>query len=317
MKQLIAIFSLVLLTLSPFAQANCDDLVINSVTLEPIDAGLLVVKLTNNNLEFGFSYPGFRIYDDNDNLIGEEVVNLFGIGEESTHLVPHNLNDIESGALYNLKLELWSGFYDTHECTFESAFEIMPEVCSDIALTVSLQTFNGTVETHDMQIIDQDGSVVFDQEITLTEDAGYVIETVCLDQGCYTYKFIPQDGISDNGFSCWINSVEWFFPEGYIQSSTDGPIAINFGIYSDCLFDSIEPDQALELLIYPNPAREIINVVGAPSGSSWSLLNVQGQEVRGGTESGRVEVDVEDLSGGMYFLKITTESSIHTYQIIR
>lgn len=318
MKQLVTTLSLVLISFLSFAQITCDQVTIESVTLEPINMEVLQVHLTIDSQEFGFSYPGIRIYDENDNLVGEEEVNFFGIIEESTHLVPHNLEDIVPGDTYNFKVELWSDFYDVHECTFENSFIVRPvDACSPISLTASLQNFNGTVETHDLQVIDQDGQIVFEDEVTFSDTLGYLVQELCLDPGCYTYLFAPQDGESSNEISCWINSFAWFFPEGYIQSTLDGPIAIDFGVYSDCLVDVIEPEKSLELLIYPNPARERINVVGIPSGSTWSLQNSQGQEVKFGADSGRVEIDVEDLASGMYFLKINTGTSVHSFQIVR
>lgn len=319
MTRIVLTLSLAFLSVLSFAQPTCDQITIESVTLEPMEMGILVVHLTIDSEEFGFSYPGIRIYDENDNLVGEEEVNFFGIIGESTHLVPHNLDEIVPGQVYDFKIELWSGFYDVHECTFEDSFVVLPEnTCAEITLSAYMQNFDGLSGTHTMQVTDVDGEIVFEQEVILEDTDGYEILTVCLDPGCYTYNFVPEDDDTLIQVVCSVTSVDWFFPEGYTQTTSDVSfIAIDFAVYSDCLVDAVVPEKPLELLIYPNPARERINVVGIPSGSTWSLLNMRGQEVKLGSDSGRVEIDVEDLTSGLYILKIKTETSVHTYQIVR
>lgn len=302
------------------AQPTCDQISIVEVILEPIEMDHIIVHLVIDSEEFGFSYPGFRIYDQDDNLIGEEVVNFFGIIGESTHIVPHNLENVEPGQEYSLKLELWSGFYDTLECTFEETAVLIPEDdCAEISFTLSLQSFNGINENYILQVWDVDQNLAFEEYVTLTDSAGWTVVTACLDQGCYTYTVGTDDAAISQDVTTWLTSTDWFFPEGYMATAAPGDpvMSIDFGVWSDCLIDQIEPENPLELLIYPNPAREALNVVGLPAGSAWTLVNSGGQVVQSDTGQGRIEIDVHSLARGLYILNVNTGTSLHSYKIVR
>ena len=64
--------------------------------------------------------------------------------------------------------------------------------------------------------------------------------------------------------------------------------------------------QEVRIQAFPNPAHDRVQVQGAPLGSVLQLYSVQGQLVRSArVEEGGVEVDVSELSQGIYLLVVS------------
>jgi hypothetical protein len=71
-----------------------------------------------------------------------------------------------------------------------------------------------------------------------------------------------------------------------------------------------------EIKIMPNPATDFVQIE-APNGSTVSLFNSLGKQVRVGTISnGRVQFDLTDLSRGIYVVKINNGERIITTKVI-
>ena len=73
----------------------------------------------------------------------------------------------------------------------------------------------------------------------------------------------------------------------------------------DCLPPTaVEETEAISINIYPNPARDVINIAtDQPISGAW-IYNVAGQLVS--TEYGTNQVDVRALSAGLYLLRVQT-----------
>ena len=74
-------------------------------------------------------------------------------------------------------------------------------------------------------------------------------------------------------------------------------------------------DEALQdMLIFPNPATEIINIEGNANIQQVELYNLQGQRVA--MEMGNVRtLSLNGLSAGMYIMKVTTDNGTTTYKV--
>ena len=88
-------------------------------------AETIIIQATNNNpANELFSYPGFRVYNADDALLGQEEVDYYGISDGQLFRVNLNVTDEnitlpQLGLQTILFLELWTGFYDTFSCMFE------------------------------------------------------------------------------------------------------------------------------------------------------------------------------------------------------
>jgi len=80
--------------------------------------------------------------------------------------------------------------------------------------------------------------------------------------------------------------------------------------------NNISPESAPD--IYPNPAKDIVNIqFMQESLKRWELFDAQMRLLAKQQVSGHsVQVDVSALSGGIYFLRITTESKSYVRQVI-
>ena len=79
-------------------------------------------------------------------------------------------------------------------------------------------------------------------------------------------------------------------------------------------------DNAINLSVYPNPVKEIMNVKSAKSIRSISITNIAGQEVfKANLSSNKIaRVNTSGLNSGIYFIKvITVDGEFSTKKIVR
>ena len=78
-------------------------------------------------------------------------------------------------------------------------------------------------------------------------------------------------------------------------------------------------DQTIEgLVVYPNPANNVLNVEAKSTISSIEIMNVLGQTILSETStSNKMQVDISALSTGNYFVRITSENNSSVLQILK
>ena len=69
------------------------------------------------------------------------------------------------------------------------------------------------------------------------------------------------------------------------------------------------------LLVYPNPAKDVVKVKSSDKILSIEILNTQGQVISSSQDSNSVELS--NVAKGMYLLRITTDEGIQTKRIIK
>ncbi len=92
--------------------------------------------------------------------------------------------------------------------------------------------------------------------------------------------------------------------------------------YSICaIFDptaSISENQIEGLKVYPNPTNGMIAVNAQENIQNISIVNLAGQVVKTFDNDGlNAQLDISDLAAGNYILKITTDQTVGSYQIIK
>lgn len=73
---------------------------------------------------------------------------------------------------------------------------------------------------------------------------------------------------------------------------------------------SIENTEYNAIKIYPNPATEIINIKKLKNVESYKIYNLLGSQISNGTISENGQIDIKNLSKGLYFLKFSNGSTI-------
>ena len=67
-----------------------------------------------------------------------------------------------------------------------------------------------------------------------------------------------------------------------------------------------------DLFIYPNPARQLLHISGMITGTSYAIYTITGRQVRSGqalTDRKISTINIQSLTSGMYFLKVTGAKS--------
>ncbi len=110
MKKLLTL--LLLTPLFGFSQSICDSIIVDSIFVN-VNTNQIEVTVTNNSSEF-FSYPGWIIFDAQQDTVAVETVNFFGFAGQTTFTL-----DIHGALSLPLTgtLNLYSNFYDTLWCT--------------------------------------------------------------------------------------------------------------------------------------------------------------------------------------------------------
>ena len=76
----------------------------------------------------------------------------------------------------------------------------------------------------------------------------------------------------------------------------------------------IDDETFQDMLIFPNPATELINIEGSANIQQVELYNLQGQRVAMDTGNVRT-LSLNGLSAGMYIMKVTTDNGTSTYKV--
>ena len=186
------------------ANAQCEDVTVLGVHVNPFNMNELILHAFNASESEFFSYPGWRLYDASGVLIAEEEVNFFGFMEHGIH----SLNIIEpldySVQSFEGTLELWTGFYDVLECSYD--LEVFPwrvdeaisepYGCIPVGITIQVSSDEGL--SLEISLTDSDAISVFEQTHTL--EAGsfvFSLGATCLEQGqCY---YLSINSGSDSG----------------------------------------------------------------------------------------------------------------------
>ena len=84
-----------------------------------------------------------------------------------------------------------------------------------------------------------------------------------------------------------------------------------------CMVTGVFSERDESLRVYPNPARNIVNVEGLKSGYNQQLFSVSGVMVWHGQSLGtRMEFSVDSYPSGFYLLQAQGESGIEIVRII-
>ncbi len=118
-------------------------------------------------------------------------------------------------------------------------------------------------------------------------------------------------GISvTNGVQYWINVGYWNNndePEGTFDIDISGSIVLN-----------LEDNNIKEVVLYPNPVNDILQFTALDKIENINIYNLLGQEVlRTQPKVLNTQVDMIDLSTGMYIVKVQVGDQLGTYIIVK
>ena len=99
-------------------------------------------------------------------------------------------------------------------------------------------------------------------------------------------------------------------------------VASNASSYSSAAYVTVNvgtvglEETTLESLsIYPNPANSVLNINGNAE-FSYEMYNGMGQKVAKGNANGNVQINVNDMTKGVYFLRLTTGTQVRVEKVV-
>lgn len=300
------------------AQELCDSLEIVSVTFDPLSMESIVIEVSNSSFEI-FSYPGWRVYDENDNLIGEEMVNFFGIGESSVHNVPHEI-DVEPGESIPLTLELWTGFYDTLVCTFENEFVLQPiDGCATLLFSYSHSDELSVAQDIVYTIQSDEGEIVSTDQVSLAGGFDYQVVDQCLAPGCYTITYSPAEQLFQSPVGVTISYPGWFsdVPVAEELNTGDPQTVLEFGVWGDCedVVDNIMEKDYVDIGAYPNPTTGLVRFEGIQGHANAVVFDLFGNRVaERSLTSG--SADLTGVASGCYLVQILENGQYHLAKLV-
>jgi hypothetical protein len=86
-------------------------------------------------------------------------------------------------------------------------------------------------------------------------------------------------------------------------AKTNGQMSAPVIVTIEASFDGVIEAQESMVMVYPNPANDVLNIV-ANGSVEYQLINSVGQVVMSGNVEGSAHINVNDLNSGVYFLKV-------------
>ena len=324
----ILIYSLSICTNISLGQSNCENVSVPGIHVNPFNMNELILHSFNENDTEIFDYPGWRLYDESGVLIAEEQVQFFGIVGNSIH----SLNLIEpldySDMLFYGTLELWTGFYDVLECSYDLAVfpwrvdESTNEPYGCIPIGISLQGLSEEGTSIEISITDENASSVFEETYIMEAGSfgGYVGAT-CLDQEqCYYLSITSEDGIDNMQYSILSETEDVYFSYVFDQIG-DGEILLNPFDQGMCdgTPTTLNELEAYSVLIYPNPASSNLTVdLDGFNGvnTTVKLYDSSSKMIFETQSTTTLMIDVSGVAKGMYSLEIASDEQVLRRQVV-
>lgn len=181
----ILVIGMILFALSAGAQDICDSLEIISIKYDPFYDSFLNIHVKNHSSRL-VGYPQFVIYNSNADTAAVERINLFGMGQESDHLLAARPGAITTNQ-FNGYLQLTGT--DSVFCFYEKQFSLCPDsVCeyfyaelANFGSSYTYGTLNWTLEDNMQQVI-ASGQWTMDDSLQVGRDS------LCIKPGNYILK---------------------------------------------------------------------------------------------------------------------------------
>jgi hypothetical protein len=182
-----------------------------------------------------------------------------------------------------------------------------------VTVTVDITFDNYSDETS--WEIQQNGSVIASSNGFYPAGATSISESVCVAPGCY--DFIINDDYGD-GICCAYGNGSYSVSDAVGTSLAAGGTFTNSETTNFCLSGSgVEGLIETDITLYPNPAQNEIQLIGAFANSDLYIIDVAGNVVVSTkTLSANVKVDTSNLANGYYIVKLVSAGKVDSLPLI-
>lgn len=210
---------------------------------------------------------------------------------------------------------------------------------------VTLTWHSGSWDSECSFVVSYEGGDIIYESSTLSSGVLYEFDVNCAG-GDPIGNFDPVENLQANATNTSV-TLTWDAPAGAIfyvisrngieidnttdNSYTDMPEAN--GSYTYCVtavydsgvsvpecvivefFDAVEENEA-NFSIYPNPVSGTLYVNGGNAEYTYEMYNGMGQMVASGSTRGNAEINVNDMTKGVYFLRLTSGTQVRIEKVV-
>ena len=143
-------------------------------------------------------------------------------------------------------------------------------------------------------------------ELLLSSIQGEASVLACVPEGCYNLTLGMEEGVL---IPLLLNTfIDGEFSFDYVIDPLAQTMSIEFGVNTECSNTISENTEKQDLLIYPVPADQVLNVVlpENTAGAVWEIMNANGQLVASGViqQVGLNRFDIADFAAGVYHFQV-------------
>lgn len=296
----------------------CDSLEIASIQWYAFTDTAIVVHVLNENMSEIFDYPNFILFDANGDTLAKELVNFFGIGEESWHVLRIHPDATIPNAPFNGTLELWTLFTEELACSWEIPIDLCPPpACATLIPTIG--NFGGAlaIGTYSWSISDENFQVVATGQFEMTDQVQYDSDTICLPPGSY-YMAASMDQPPTGGQPRYGVSTEGFITGPSQDVPWDLPVLMPFEFYLPCDegtngIGAFDPNTGL-MLVQEGAMLRVQRRDGSPIGKI-DLLDAQGRlHYTGSSTASAAMIPLSGIGGGLCIVR--TEHTVQRVVVL-
>ena len=318
MNKSLFLFS-ILWAFSSFGQDLCDSLIINQVTVDAFNPNQLNITVLNESTSEIFNYPGFRVYDENNNLIGEEEVFFFGIGGESTHAVSFNSSifPFDNGNTYSIRLELWINFYDSMVCEYDIETVLVPSPIDCVPVQMNFIEFSQEEVSYSYTLFDFWNNILAEETLVFSDDVGNITRNFCIDASCYFLQVTSSQPAEESNMVINMIADEnaGFLSETLLDNQEENTLP--FGLWTDCsLLNNLDEWANAPLLVFPNPVQDEVRI-DSEKPLNYRLFSLHGQLLLQGRYQPAQAIDLSLLEEGLYLLECWDDDTAFFAKLIK
>ena len=222
---------------------------------------------------------------------------------------------LEIGNGTTVTLTWHRGQYDS-ECSFIVKYESTDQVICQ--LNENSSPSEGVYNEFECNCGSGTSTILYDPIENLTAEVGIGIVTLTWNESPGAFNYI----ISRNGIEIAQTTeptyVDEVFTEFYYTYCIVAEYRLGYSL-PECIVVKSElgvDDNMSEFSIYPNPVNGTLFVNGGNAEYSYTMYNGMGQVVANGTAKGTEQISVENLTNGVYFLRLTTGTQVLVEKVV-
>jgi len=139
------------------------------------------------------------------------------------------------------------------------------------------------------------------QKLVLADGMGNIVDTVEYDDAS------PWPDADGNGMYLMLT-----------DTALDNSLATSWAAVSDATLNTDTTTEAAQIILYPNPVSNILNIRAEESVDAYEVYNIYGKLLQHANSAGqKIQIDLGTYATGVYFIKLKTASGVATKKVVK